>query len=70
MDSSFPFLTVHKTEIRSQSSGSRHFGTHGHPLESANGPLAELAGFLPSRMDEEDDLYFDNGIIDELEDSD
>ena len=57
INSSFPSLTVHGTEIRPQSSDSSHFGTHGHPIESANGPLAEFAGFPPRRIDEEDDLF-------------
>lgn len=71
IDSSLPSLTVHRTEFKSQSSdGGRHSGRNGHPIESANGPLPELAGLPPRSMDKEDDLYFDDGIIDDLEDRD
>lgn len=68
--SSLPSLTAHGSEPRPQSSDGRHFGTLGHPVESANGPIPELAGLPPRRMDEEDDLYFDDGIIDDLENRD
>lgn len=70
IDSSFPSLTMNGTELRSQSSDACYFGTNGHPIESANGPLPQLAGLPPRRMDDEDDLYFDDGIIDDLEDRD
>lgn len=70
IDTSFPSLTLHGSEFRPQSSDGRYLGTHGHPVEPANGPIPELAGLPPRRMDEEDDLYFDDGIIDDLEDRD
>lgn len=70
IDSSLPSLTVHGPEFRPQSGDDRHFGTHGYPVEPANGPPPELAGLPPRRTDEEDDLYFDDGIIDDLEDRD
>ena len=47
----YHLLLIHGTEIRPQSSDSSHFGTHGHPIESANRSLAELAGFPPRRID-------------------
>lgn len=70
IDSSFPSLTVNGTEFRPQSSDVCHFGTHGYAIGSASGPLPELAGLPARRMDDEDDLYFDDGIIDDLEDRD
>lgn len=70
INSSFTSLTINGAEFRSQSSDACHFGKHGHPIESSNGPLPELAGLPPRRMDDEDDLYFDDGMIDDLEDRD
>lgn len=70
IDSSFPSLTVYGSEFKPQSGDGRHFGAHVHPVELANGPIPELAGLPPRRMDEEDDLYFDDGIIDDLDDRD
>ena len=70
IDSSFLSLAIKGTEFRPQSSDARHFGTHVHPVEPENGPLPELAGLPPRRMDDEDDLYFDDGMIDDLEDRD
>lgn len=69
VDSLFPSIRVHAAEIRPYLSDCRHFGTHGHPVESANKSLAELAGFLPTCMDEEHYLYFDDEIVDDLEDN-
>lgn len=45
-------------------------GSHGHPVRTKMESHVPLAGLPPRPMDDEDDLYFDDGIIEDLERND